>query len=213
MTIGLDHFFILTEPGAPQARLLSDLGLVEGTANSHQGQGTANRRFCFDDAMLELLYVHDAEEAMCGLGNGLRIVDRAAGGIASPFGIIVRSDLESTNPPFHGWSYHPEYFDTGNYFHVGENSDLLEEPLCICMPFNLPAPSVQPVSVDPYTSVTELRISIPANRPSMVLETLAQCKRISLCLGEPHLMEIVFNEKKEGKCADLRPELPLLIQW
>jgi hypothetical protein len=51
MTIGLDHFFILTEPGAPQAELLSDFGLVEGTANSHQGQGTANRRLCFDFAM------------------------------------------------------------------------------------------------------------------------------------------------------------------
>lgn len=213
MAIELDHFFILTEPGASQAGLLSDIGLIEGTANSHQGQGTANRRFCFADSMLELLYVRDSEEAMSGLGSRLRFVDRAADGIASPFGIIVRSDSESTNPPFPGWKYHPEYFDAESYFHIGENSDLLEEPLCICMPFNLPAPSGQPVSVDPYTSVTELRISIPSSRPSGVLKTLAQCKRISFCLGEPHLMEIVFNEEKEGKCADLRPELPLLVRW
>ncbi len=47
MTIELDHFFILTDPGAPQAELLTEIGLVEGTPNDHPGQGTANRRFFF----------------------------------------------------------------------------------------------------------------------------------------------------------------------
>jgi len=97
MTIELDHFFILTGPGPPQAELLSDIGLIEGAPNYHPGQGTANRRSC--------------------------------------------------------------------------------------------------------------------QRPSMVLEVLAQCERISLRLNEPHRLEIVFNQGKKGNSRDLRPDLPPLISW
>ncbi len=74
MSSELDHFFILTGAGASQAKLLVDIGLVEGTANNHLGQGTANRRFFFADSMLELLYLRDANEAMSGPGNRLRFV-------------------------------------------------------------------------------------------------------------------------------------------
>ena len=63
MSIELDHFFILTDPGAPQADLLSGIGLTEGTRNDHPGQGTANRRFFFSITALELVYVSDENEA------------------------------------------------------------------------------------------------------------------------------------------------------
>ena len=59
----LDHFFILTEKSAPEAELLTEFGLIEGTSNDHPGQGTANRRFFFSNTTLELLYVRDANEA------------------------------------------------------------------------------------------------------------------------------------------------------
>ncbi len=55
----LDHVFVCTARDAPEAERLRALGLVEGTSNVHHGQGTANRRFFFANAMLELLWVHD----------------------------------------------------------------------------------------------------------------------------------------------------------
>ena len=213
MTIELDHFFILTEPGALQAELLSEIGLTEGTASNHLGQGTANRRFFFEDTMLELLYVCDAQEAMNGPGSQLRLVDRAAGGIASPFGIIVRTASGLINPPFSGWDYHPDYFEADKYFRIGENSGLLEEPLCTYAAFELPVLSGQSTSTSPFDCVTELRISIPVGQPSSVLEAVAQCEQISFHLGEPHLMEVVFNDAAESGVIDLRPELPLIINW
>jgi len=69
MTIELDHFFILTDLGAPHADLLSGIGLIEGPRNDHLGQGTANRRFFFSNTALELLYVNDANEAANGRGS------------------------------------------------------------------------------------------------------------------------------------------------
>jgi hypothetical protein len=36
---------------------------------------------------------------------------------------------------------------------------------------------------------------------------------ISLRLNEPHFLELVFNEGKEGLSNDMTPELPLVIHW
>lgn len=84
MTIELDHFFIITNQGAPEADLMTALGLAEGPRNNHPGQGTANRRFFFSNAAIEFIYVRDANEAENGRGSRLRIVERAKNATASP---------------------------------------------------------------------------------------------------------------------------------
>ncbi len=57
----LDHVLVCTQVGAPEAEALVDFGLSEGSANRHPGQGTANRRFFFRNAMIELAFVVDSE--------------------------------------------------------------------------------------------------------------------------------------------------------
>lgn len=213
MGIELDHFLVIVEPGAPEADRLTDIGLVEGTSNDHSGQGTANRRFFFSNWGLELAYVRDAEEALNGKASGLRIVERAADHNASPFGLIVHRTTDDTDDPFPGWHYYPEYFSTDKYFVVGENSDVFEEPLCICMPIMAPARPEQPPQADSFTHVTEVIINVPVDQPSTVLQTVGECDGVSLCIGEPHCMEIVFKDGVEGRSKDLRPDLPLIIHW
>jgi len=213
MTIKLHHFFILTHPGAPQADHLSDIGLIEGSRNDHPGQGTANRRFFFPNSTLELLYVRDGNEAANGRGSRLRFPERSVNAKASPFGLIVRTTVGTTDAPFPGWRYCPEYFRADQCFHVGENSDLLEEPLCICMPLNLPLSKSQSQPENSLKTVTEVRISVPVVRPSVTLEAMAKCEHISLRLNEPHLMELVFNDGNEGQSKDMTPELPLVVRW
>jgi hypothetical protein len=63
VSVELDHIFILCAVGAPEAAALIRLGFSEGTPNTHPGQGTACRRFFFDNAYLELLWVHEEKEA------------------------------------------------------------------------------------------------------------------------------------------------------
>ena len=213
MSFEFDHFFILTSPGAPQAELLSGIGLIEGSPNDHPGQGTANRRFFFLDSMLELLYIRDVCEAANGPGGRLGFVERAKDTSASPFGLIFKAGPDSAGAPFLGWRYYADYLESGQYFHVGENSDLLEEPLCIYIPFDLPSPAIQPKQGEPYTKITELRVIVQVFRPSSVLETINQSDRISLQLGEAHRLEVVFNEEKKGRFKDFRPGLPLIMRW
>ena len=209
----LDHFFVLTEKFAPEAELLTDLGLVEGTSNDHPGQGTANRRFFFSNTALELLYVRDAKEADEGPGQGLRFPERASRPDASPFGLVLRHDGDHDTPPFAGWRYQPMYFVQGVSFLVAENSDRLDEPLCICMPDDLPSGLPQVQSEAPFTEVTEVRLHVPVIRPSSVLEAVARVKGIQIHIDSPHLLEIGFGHEAEGKRHDLRPSLPLVICW
>src|SRR5215475_4921008 len=103
MSFEIDHIFICTAVGAPEAERLIEFGLAEGSPNHHPGQGTANRRFFFENAMLELLWVDDAEEVQ---REGIRRLalwerwsQRNLG--ASPFGICYRPTRDATEPaPF-----------------------------------------------------------------------------------------------------------------
>jgi hypothetical protein len=63
MQIELDHLFVCTALGAPEAEKLVQFGLHEGPPNQHPGQGTACRRFSFANAMIELFWVSEAREA------------------------------------------------------------------------------------------------------------------------------------------------------
>lgn len=62
MHLELDHLFVCTAAGAPEAEEFLRCNLREAPANQHSGQGTANRRFSFANAMIELLWVSDTKE-------------------------------------------------------------------------------------------------------------------------------------------------------
>jgi hypothetical protein len=212
MRLELDHFFILTEMGAPAASLLSKIGMIEGSANNHPGQGTSNRRFFFANAMLELLYIRDDQEAASGSGYRLHLVKRAIDETASPFGLVFRTLGNSAYTPFSGWQYSPKYLNTDQYFTVAENSDCIEEPLCIHLPSTF-SQAVRPLSSARFDNVTEVRVCFPSMRSSSVLESIGKCQRLSLAPGKQHLMEIIFNGNNEHQSQDFRPSLPLIVRW
>jgi hypothetical protein len=213
MTIRLHHCFVLTAPKAPQADLLLDLGLNEGSSNIHPGQGTANRRFFFSNTMIEFLYVRDANEASNGRGSRLQLLDRSTEAKASPFGLVVSTAGECEEEPFPGWRYCPDYLPNGQCFHVGENSSLLEEPLCICMPPGFHWVETRPQSGNLLMTLTELRVSVPVTHPSQTLRALSDCECVSLCLNEPHRLELIFNEGEKGQFKDMNPQLPIIVRW
>lgn len=213
MAIELHHFFILTDKPDALAGEIAGIGLVEGIPNDHPGQGTANRRFFLPNSTIEILYLRDADEASNGRASGMHFVARESDPDASPFGLIVAADTESETPPFPGWRYYPEYFGNGPFFHVGDNSDLLAEPLCVCMPPGLARPEIPVEQQNPTWIMTELRIGVSVIEPTPPLEAISNCKGISLRLGEPHRIEIVFNENKAGQAKNLSPDFPVIIQW
>src|SRR5271157_6475055 len=86
---------------APEAKRLIDFGLIEGSSNQHPGQGTANRRFFFENAMLELLWVENPAETRSDgvrrLGLWERWSRRAID--SCPFVICYRPVSDKSIPP------------------------------------------------------------------------------------------------------------------
>jgi Glyoxalase-like domain len=102
MRLELDHLFVCTAPSAPEAEELVRFGLREGPPNQHPGQGTANRRFAFANAMIELVWVSDVQETQSERSRRTLLWERWSGreNKASPFGICVRPvDFQNTESP------------------------------------------------------------------------------------------------------------------
>jgi hypothetical protein len=137
-TMEIDHLFICVKPGGSEAKEIAEFGLIEGSANRHPGQGTANRRFFFHNAFIELLWLEDTEEAKSRITQPTYLFERLtfAGQEASPFGICFRpTPVEDKKAPFPSWSYKPAYLPPGQAIAIGEAS--LSEPMWFFLPFGV----------------------------------------------------------------------------
>jgi hypothetical protein len=214
VNLELHHFFIFVQTGAEVARLLRSIGMREGTRNIHEGQGTSNRRFNFANGTLELLWIHDEEEAIHGLGRNMFLADRAKDARASPFGVIfTRKDNMSDSMPFEGWKYEPVYLHSSWSFHIGVNSTNLVEPLCVYMPFIEPGTPRGSDENRDIGSISQVKIYVPVNAMSKVLTVANGADRLVIEQGNDHLMEIMFNNHNKGLSKDFRPYIPLIVHW
>src|SRR5271165_7680011 len=137
MSLEVDHAFIACAHGAPEGDALLRAGFVEGSANTHPGQGTANRRFYFENFMLELIWVADPAEARSSQTRRTRLWERwsqrQTG--ASPFGIVFRaSGDQDAAAPFPTWAYHPNYLPAELAIQIATGTTL-REPELFYLPF------------------------------------------------------------------------------
>ncbi len=209
MTFELDHVFIITQPGASEADRLVANGLQEGSRKTHPGQGTANRRFFFSNGMLELLWIADRSEAAQGPGAGLGLLERSERVDACPFGLVFRAvGPHSGECPFEGWCYAPSYLASPNHFHIGANSDRLDEPLLVFAPFSMA--STNPVFGSPNGEIVEVVVAIPEQRPSVELTQASMARGLRLECSAPYLMQVSYRNAST-EAIDLRPDLPLVL--
>jgi hypothetical protein len=217
----LDHVFICTAAGAPEADLLRDFGLTEGPPNVHPGQGTANRRFFFHNTMLELLWVHDPEQAQSAHTRPTHLWERWCGRSrdASPFGICLRPQHPETAAlPFPAWAYTPAYMPVPWVIHVGENSAILAEPLLFYVAFGCQPNQVgsrYPMAhAAGFREITAIRGQSPQQvPPSAVLQAAVHTGAVTWGTGSQYHMEIGFDGETHNKVIDLRPTLPLTLSW
>ena len=220
MTVELDHLFILTDTAANNADRLISFGLIEGSSNCHPGQGTANRRFFFHNFMLELLWVHDSEEARSDTVNRTSLWERwrDRNSSACPFGIGIRGNqLEEI--PFDYWHYRPPYLPPNVSIPVSTNSGQLNEPFLFWSPFGrrpdtLAADRSQPLNHPcGFTEVTQVRLTAPSPHPSNALENVASSGLINLKQGQSYRADIYFDRCQQHKSKDFRPHFPLVLHW
>ena len=215
MSFELDHLFVCTSEGAPEGDELVRFGLREGPPNRHPGQGTANRRFAFANAMIELIWVCDAHEAQSEATRRTLLWERWSGRDhkASPFGICLRpSASPDPVPPFPAWEYRAAYLPDQLAMHIGYAG--IEEPMWVYLGFMQRAWREEkfiehPVGVRKLTGLT-LTTTSPLS--SSVSKSVVQSGILSSRTGAEHLLEIHFDEGRRGQTVDFRPNLPLIFQ-
>jgi hypothetical protein len=231
MFFELDHLFILVAAGGPEAARLIELGLVEGAANRHPGQGTANRRFFFHNAFLELVWVDDPVEAQSEVAARTRLWERwhERGRGASSFGICLRPCVpHSTSAsapqamlPFDHWEYCPPYLPAPLVIKMGTNSERVDEPLLFSIDFNR-RPDAYPVERrQPFDhplglrNITRVRLTAPpaAVETAELRAVERACPWVSFSPGGDDLAELGFDGETAGHSHDFRPDLSLVMKW
>ena len=218
----VDHIFICVPPGAKEAELLMDFGFKEGSANIHPGQGTANRRFFFDNVMIELLFLTNADEARSKLTRPTMLYERLTSedDKVSPFGICFRpaEGDDKRQARFPCWAYRPTYLPPDLHIDVGNTP--IDEPMWFFLPFaSRPDQSArcrnEPRShANGISELSSIEITSPkAGDLSTTAEIVSVRQNIKFLSGENHLLSLGFNDFQSGLVKDFRPDLPLVIKW
>lgn len=223
MTFELDHLFICTDIDAPQADRLISFGLTEGTSRVHAGQGTTNCCFFFHNFMLELLWVHNPEEAQSEITRPTHLwerwIDRTQG--SCPFGFCLRPKKDPSDAlPFATWEYHPAYRSDSFSISVATNATVLTEPMLFYLPFakrqdTYPGDRHEMLNHQVgFTEVTRATFVTPyANDLSPELQAMVNSNLLQLQQGDSYRVELGFDGEQQGKQADFRSELPLIFSW
>ena len=215
MRIELDHLFVCTAPGAPEAEKFVQFGLHEGPPNQHPGQGTANRRFAFANAMIELFWVSDASEAQSQSASRTLLWERWSGRAhnASPFGICLRPvDPQDTGLPFPAWEYRPAYLPDPLVMHIGDVG--IEEPMWVYLSFMRRAQREQwfiehPIGI---REITGLTLTTPVPLRSNVSQKIVESGILASRTGATSLLEIEFDGNRRKEQMDFRPHLPFVFR-
>jgi len=218
----IDHIFITTKSKAPQADALVRFGLSEAPPNTHPGQGTANRRFCFNNMMLELLWIEDMDEVRSERTKPMRLYERCepAEDKICPFGIALRPTTEKDEtPPFQAWDYHPVYLPDSLKIQIADNTPLTE-PMYFYLFFaqrqdKAPAENRHPMNHKvPLKEVTSVDVYINQDAPlSDAAGVLNKLHNVSVKQSKANFIELEFDNGILNKSKDFRPELPLVFKW
>ena len=215
MQIELDHLFVCTTPGAPEAQKLVQFGLHEGPPNQHPGQGTACRRFSFVNAMIELFWVSDPNEVQSESTKRTLLWERWSSrqGNACPFGICVRPvNPQDTGSPFPAWEYRPAYLPDPLCMQIGEAG--IEEPMWIHLSFMRRAQregwfTKHPIGV---REITRLALTTPTPLRSNASQKIVESGVLATRTGATSLLEIEFDGYQRKEQVDFRPHLPVIFQ-
>jgi len=217
----IDHLFVLVSVDAPEADCLVELGFLEGSRTIHPGQGTANRRFFFKNAMLEFLWVADPGEAQKPPARDLHLWDRwvARETGASPFGICLRPVSQNIehSAPFAHWLYQPSYSPAA--IPVASNSSAVTEPLLFSLPVHrrpdgAPIPQREPLNhPNGVSELTAVRLFVPSEcLVSQEIQAVQEIAGLEFQRSSHHLLELVFDGSSQ-RVIDCRPNVPIVLHW
>jgi glyoxalase-like protein len=229
--LALDHAWIVVTTGAPERRALEAAGFrLAPTVNRHEGQGTASVTIEFLDGFLELIYPDPNVPVTPALQAGaekFRLKSKWRENGSSPIGVVfARTPATPKEFPFPTWKISADWMEPGTFIEMLTPKEL---PKAVSLSISSHAVSARAsnpaLARDPNTNamfqhpngarhLTALRVVAPdtgALPPAAAY--VAEHGIMRLDSGGSWLLEATLDGGAQGRTADLRPDLPLLIHY
>lgn len=199
----IHHIFIFTDEGPAAADPLVAFGLTEGSGRVHEGQGTANRKFYFEDFFLEILWVHDEAELRspqtAPMGLWKRATYRESG--YSPFGLCLVHSPESDAVFRDAYAYQPAYFPPGHPIDLLRHEDAPGLPWTFRLPFPGPPATAHEPRHHPrgLQRLTQAAFSCPGPHVATPLDRLGTSPSFSLLPAAAPWLTLTFDDGRQGQ--------------
>ena len=223
--IELDHVWIMVSPNAPERAALERAGFqVSPDINRHDGQGTASITVEFENAFLELMWPDSTVTVTPVLERAAekfrqRMLWRSSGWC--PIGIGFRRTTQSKDAwPFPTWSVTAPWLPPGSEIEMLTPRDDKSSPSLFISPRALTDVGEQaaraarfhhPIGVHQLTAVRLVAPKI--YQPIEALAYLEKVRVLGVGQGDEWLVELTFDEGRNKKSKDLRPDLPVVIRY
>ncbi|MBL1419848.1 MAG: hypothetical protein COC24_004990 [Alphaproteobacteria bacterium] len=214
----IDHIFMGSETPDEHVKILVDFGLTEGESNSHPQQGTAVRRFFFENSYFEFLYISNLSDIKSPTTRPAQYFERitANDNQTSPFAICFRpggNSLDFSN--YKSWIYRPKFLP--HPFKMDIYGHKLSDPMLCYMgfvsdeSFKKRIPQRHQIG---FKDITLLRILSPyADLDSKLKQDLNKSELVKFKHNATHTIELTFDDAKQNKTHDFRPQLPIIFKW
>jgi len=120
----VDHIFIFCD-SKKEADKLVEFGLTEGTGRKHQGIGTANRRFFFDNFYLEILWVENDREAKSVQDIGIWERANYKNSGYSPYGLCLKNTPDTNCVFENAIKWEPLFLPKGKHVDIVTDERML----------------------------------------------------------------------------------------
>ena len=225
----LDHVFVWVAKGAPEAEALQKAGLhLQPETNQHTGQGTASKIFIFENLYLELIWIEDEQAAAKNAArSGTDMLRRArwqqTG--ASPFGVgLHRLTGAEAALPFPVKSYWSEWMQPNTVIEFAQSVTNEREPMYFVLPgyLSINTPAMAKMLNERFNSsrhplgasrLTNLRIVTTSKTLSPTSQQLVRGGVMKVERGTKPLAELTFDDGKQEKSVDFRPQLPIVLKY
>ncbi|WP_235294843.1 VOC family protein [Portibacter lacus] len=235
----VDHVNIWLENTQEAKAKLEEIGFTgvpDSLSRIHSGQGTTGRYFYFLNAYLELIYVYDEEEFLDNAKTNPKLDfeerSKSPENGYLPFSIALNmKEYDARKIPFQTVKYAQDWMEEDNAIFAAENSKInKEEPsLFVVYPEitydkfeNLEALSNIPEEYAIWRKfykhsngaekISKIKLhSRNLDQTSSTIQSIAALDNVEILDSDEYLMELYFDNEKQGRSYDLRPEIPLVI--
>ena len=213
-TFVLDHVLLGVSRDGPEVAPLVAAGFTEGSPNTHPGQGTACRRFFFENAYLEFAWIEDEAEVRSPIVAPTGLSERLGGARgASRIALCVRLP-EAAAPPVATWPYRPPYLPAGFSISMARSSDRVEEPLLFFLRTPPGRRGAVPGHENGSRAISRVVVFLPPDtRPSPELDWLADSGLVEVGRGRVEYLRVEVDGGARGERLSVAGGSPLELIW